>query len=562
MIGGMRPARCTWLLAAVLAAGAATPAAAKSYSAERFDAIVRVLPGGTLDVTETVVFRFEDGTFSEVFREVPRRRTDGIEIVRAEMDGQRLPFGNERGTAEVLTRNGRVRVIWRFGPVEGVTRAFVLNYRVRGAVRQEAQADLLAWRATPGEHHYRIAASDIRFELPVAPEGTPHVIARKTAAPRVRVDGTIVHVTGSDIGQNGWIDTSLSFSRGALIDRPPAWQQDALDVAARAPAWIFAATMVVLAGLIVLISWRQSYDAPSRELQWAHGDSQQSEPPDGSDPAIAGVLAANGRPALEHAMAALFALAERGEIDIAEKPRGMLGQRDFVITRRRSHDRLAGYERAALETIFKGQAEQGSTVTLSQARTRLSLRFRAFSRQLTEELIGTGLADRARKAIRDRYNRSAMWLLVAGGLGIGPAALFVREHGGWPLLIPAALMLLALAAVIFAATVTPLSNEGVRRGYRWREYRKHLMAIAQGKRMPLHGAEQLPLAIAISVGLASAWSKFLKQRGHPAPAWFHPLSDGDAHSAFSAFIATGGAGSSGGAGGGAGAAGGGASGAR
>jgi len=72
----------------LLIAVAATPAAGKSYSAERFDAVIRVLPDGTLDVTETVVFRFEDGPFTEVFREIPRRRTDGVQVMRAEMQGR------------------------------------------------------------------------------------------------------------------------------------------------------------------------------------------------------------------------------------------------------------------------------------------------------------------------------------------------------------------------------------------------------------------------------------------------------------------------------------------
>ena len=79
------------------AAACARPAFAKSYSADRFDSTVRVLPDGTLEVTETVVFRFQDGTFREVFREIPTRRTDGIEVVRAEMQGEPLPFGTEIG---------------------------------------------------------------------------------------------------------------------------------------------------------------------------------------------------------------------------------------------------------------------------------------------------------------------------------------------------------------------------------------------------------------------------------------------------------------------------------
>src|SRR5687768_9277925 len=155
------------LCACLFGVAFARPAAAKSYSADRFDSVVRVLPDGTLDVTETVVFRFTDGTFKEVFREIPVRRTDGIEVIRAEMAGQLMPFGTEMGTVEVGQRNGRVRVLWRFRPVDHVTREFVLNYRVRGVVRQEEGADVLVWRATPGEHRYDIASSTLRFELPV-----------------------------------------------------------------------------------------------------------------------------------------------------------------------------------------------------------------------------------------------------------------------------------------------------------------------------------------------------------------------------------------------------------
>ncbi len=37
--------------------------------------------------------------------------------------------------------DGRLRVVWQFRPVEHVTRIFVLNYRVRGVVRHEGDAD-------------------------------------------------------------------------------------------------------------------------------------------------------------------------------------------------------------------------------------------------------------------------------------------------------------------------------------------------------------------------------------------------------------------------------------
>ena len=58
-----------WLsMVALLIVVAAGTLDAKSYTAERFDSLIRVLPGGAIEVTETIVFTFEDGTFTYVFR--------------------------------------------------------------------------------------------------------------------------------------------------------------------------------------------------------------------------------------------------------------------------------------------------------------------------------------------------------------------------------------------------------------------------------------------------------------------------------------------------------------
>jgi hypothetical protein len=121
-----------------------------------------------------------------------------------------------------------------------------------------------------------------------------------------------------------------------------------------------------------------------------------------------------------------------------------------------------------------------------------------------------------------------------------------------------------LSAFIFGATITPLSNEGYRRGHRWRAYRDYLSKVARGREPSSGVVASNVLPIAIGLGLAGAWAKFLKTQGLPAPPWFRALPSGSGNAAFVAFIAHGGASAHGGgaAGGGAGAAaGGGASGA-
>jgi hypothetical protein len=547
--------------ACILFLACASPAAAKSYSADRFDSTVRVLPDGTLDVTETVVFRFQDGTFREVFREIPARRTDGIDVIRAGMQGEPLPFGTEPGTAEVRERNGRVRVVWRFRPVEGVTRTFVLNYRVKGVLREEGGADLLVWRATPGEHTYTIATSTLRFDLPAAPITEPGVSTRKTGSFDVVRSGNTVEVRAGDIARNGWIDTALRLPAGSVLATPPLWQQRAARIQAQSVNWIAGAATAIAAGFLLMIAWRQAYDRPpdSETPRYA-----APPVPDDLSPALGGVVAANGGPALEHAMAALFALADRGEIEIEEKPRGLFCQRDFQITRRAPRTTIAPYERRVLDLAFGGTSAPGDTATLSQARSRITRSFRKVSADFRQALAAAGFLDHARIGLRRRYQVFGVVMLVAAVAALIPALAMIDERGPWTLLISAALLIVALSAFIFGATITPLSNEGYRRGHRWRTYRDYLSKVARGREPSSGVVASNVLPIAIGLGLAGAWAKFLKTQGLPAPPWFRALPSGSGNAAFVAFIAHGGASAHGGgaAGGGAGAAaGGGASGA-
>lgn len=547
---------------ALFIAAAAEAAAAKSYSAERLDSVVRVLPDGSLDVTETLVLRFTEGTFREVFREVPARRTDGVTIVRAEMDGEVMPFGDELGTVEVRRRDGRVRVVWRFRPVEEVTRSFTLHYQVKGVVRQSDGADLLAWHTTPTEHAYSIASSTVRFELPVQTQAAPRVTSRRSGTPRVSASGNTVEITTLGIGSNGWVDAELQFPARSVASVAPQWQQRDAEISRRAPTWIMAAGLVVAAGLVLLIAWRSGYEPPPPATITSTSGFQP--PPDDSSPAMSGVLAANGRPSLEHAMAAVFSLAERGALEIEEEPRGMLGTRNFEVTRKTSGGTLQPHEQQILETMFRDRSGSSQKATLTQVRNRLTRRWREISKAFEGELAAAGLLDDARRELRRRYVTTAVGCFVLAVLAVVPAILVIQRFGPWPLLVPAAIMVVGLTSLIVGATVTKLSNEGVRRARRWRDYRKHLRMVATGKEpsMGVSLASVLPYAVAL--GLASAWSKFIKTQPHLAPTWFRALPGSTADpAAFVAFVAHGGAGASSGAhgGGAAGAAGGGASGA-
>ncbi len=536
----------------------ASPADAKSYSAERFDSHIRVLTEGAIEVTETVVFRFEDGSFTYVFREIPRRRTDSVEVLRATMDGREFSIGDRPGQVEIGGRS-RLRVRWHFpAPVFDSTHTFTLTYRVEGAVRQSEGGDLLAWRALPGEHRYSIETSTIEIEHPARLVREPDVDTNRAGGVRVQEAGQTVRVTASAIRRNGWVEARLYFAAGSIIASPPEWQRAEQRADALASRWMWAAGLIGAAGLILLWSMRLRYDIPRRDGSLT---GPIAAPPDSQAPAIAGALAANGRVSLAHAMAALFSLADRGEILIREEPRGTFGQRTFILERRRNARPLAGHEEVALELVFRDKQREEVQVSLAKARSRLQSHFKRFRVAVHDEMAAMGLLDRERKAVHARYGAFSLGLILLGAALFIVSAALVPEYRGWPFMVPATIMVVALVGFAFQGATTPLSNEGVRTGDRWRAYQRHLKDVARREAHLTAESPSQVLPFAVALGLSAAWAKFIKAHPTQVPPWFQALSAADENGAFYAFVGQGGhAGAGGGAGAGS-AAGGGSSGA-
>ena len=95
---------------------------------------------------------------------------------------------------------------------------------------------------------------------------------------------------------------------------------------------------------------------------------------------------------------------------------------------------------------------------------------------------------------------------------------------------------------IFYGALTPLSNEGVRRAERWRAYQRHLKDVARDRVQLDVRLAVTALPFAVALGLAGAWSKYLKKHPGGVPPWFRASQCRGTMGAFPAFIAAGGAG--------------------
>ena len=171
-------------LIAVLALSIVPEAAAKTYSAERFDSRIRILPNGAIEVVETVVFRFEGEFTARLPRTLAathRRHRD-----RERRDGRpgaslRQGIGPGRGAATVKSpRRVEVCAARRLDPH--------LRAHLHRAWSRSARGgrDVLEWVALPTEHDYRIDESQVILELPVGAAVRPIVDSKRVAETDVR----------------------------------------------------------------------------------------------------------------------------------------------------------------------------------------------------------------------------------------------------------------------------------------------------------------------------------------------------------------------------------------
>jgi hypothetical protein len=529
-----------WGLAAPAQVEAAGPG---KYAASRFDVDVTVVADGSLDVTETITFDFQSGTFQKVWREIPTSRTDGIDILDAWMDDDRMTQGEGPGHILLSGRN-RVRVEWQFAPTGASTHTFRLHYRARGVAYLDGERTIVGWRALPAEHRYAIGASRITIATPEPAAGTPSIEQRRVGSLSVTQSRARIQIDATDIKSNGWVLAELAFPP-ARIAAAPDWRQRQLGATALAPRWATAAVVAFVFGVVIILVAAQGYSAPSVE-----SDVTSTEPPSPLPVAIASVLAARGRSSGYQPMATLLDLADRGMLTVRELPRAF-GVRTYEFAQVPGTHELADHETEALTIAFAGRPEN---VSLSKARGRLARAGRRFATAVNADLAARGLIDPSRKRVRDRLRIASVTLILAAVAGCTAVAPFIPRFDGWPFLVPLGLGLAGIVGVILAASRTPLSDLGLMEAARWRGFRRHLKSLAGAR--DDDGAARVParwIVYGIATGLGHQWSRYLKTHPDAAPPWFIASAHDDA-GAFAAFVGSSAASGAGGGGGGGGAA--------
>lgn len=489
----------------------------KTYRADRFDVEVAVQPDGSLNIEETVAFRFSGGPFSFVFRELPTDHTDGITGITAGVDGVTWPQGAGPGEVEISGRDP-IRVEWHLPPTTDTTHTFTLAYTQLGVVERGTEADVLNWQALPDEYEYEIDSSRLTVTFP--PSG------RLISEPEITAGSAVVTIEPGravfdmqNLSSGDPLVVRLSFAPGAFTGAPPDWQAQQASQGSRAWIWITAAIAILAGGFLALFRM-----ARNNMRSVPKSNSYVQKPPLDLPPALAAYLA-NQSVSWQHALATLFDLAGRGHIEIEQtREKSMLRSADFSLTLLDHPNGLRPHEAALLDLLFTDKAGVPRDVTTMGEMSRLitSSRWKGYTRTLEDEAEREGLTN---PLVKGKQKKAIGWgvaLLILAPLLLIAGALFDSILGIWSLLLMGAVALIGFLAVIFGASYTKLSDKGFQYATAFEPFRRFLEDVSRDKTsLPDDAYYEAYLPYATGYGLAEKWVKRMAKSEDPRiPAYF------------------------------------------
>ena len=555
---------------AVLAASVLPAAAAKSYRAEHFHSRAVVEPGGSIVVTETVRFVFGPDEFTYVVRELPSRRTDGLTIIEASMDGVPMERGKSAGQFELKRDDNRRRIVWHFPATSNAARTFTLTYRAAGVVWQDAESDVLAWTLIPTRHEYAIdcASGEVAYPADAVLIGAAVL---DPPASQVRFEGRTIQFERCPVERDAsWVVT-MRFAPRSVAAVSPRWQQRAILNRESMPLFFGLGGLILFAGVGGFVVFALNHRHPRTG---SSGDV--TSPPDGLPPALAGaVMSAGASAGWGPVLGAVMDLARRGALTVQSVEKtGMFSSEEVRLTAGRSPADAAPHERVLLDLLFTDKHGPRTSVTFSElARTfASSRRWKRLREAIASDLRADRLLDGDRERTRARVIGVGLAILLTSIAGFIVSVTVLERVGAPVLALPIALLIVGVAGLVMGSALSPLSEEGHRRAERWGAFKRTLGQLSGGSEGTAPSARQVErwLPYAVAFGTALAWMKRLQKQGVTmGPTWLAAVSRDGSHgpATIGATVAILSAGSSAGAhagghaGGAAGAAGGGSSGA-
>ena len=522
------------LLPAVAWLGTPTPAHAQTqqFSMDEYNSDIIVNPDGSLDITETLTYRFTSGTFRRGLRVWDLERLDSITNVQvAEVrDGQEVPytFGSfdpdesRTGTAGTygLENNGdQLRLRWIYGQTSNRTRTFHISYHVNGAIRVYDDRDELDWYAVPPDWASPIDSSEVAVTFPAgADTGTWTTAVVPSQANIAKQGNTITYSTVSGLG--GGFEVGAQIPKGLLAAAKPSWQE-AVDTRERLrpffDAGLLLLSVVVLVGGIMwgIARWYRR----GRDLPVKLPIDYMAEPPSDLPPGLVGTLLDESAD-VRDVIATVVDQGRKGNLTITETQRGgLLSSPDFEYTQ--TNEKVDyRYEQMVLNALFRGGQQ---SVNLSDLKNSFYTSLPGIYSEMYSTLVALKYFPENPQAVRARSIGLGVGVIVLGALVFFAGFIFGDMFSWMILALGGAIAIVGIVWAILGSAMPRKTDLGAQETAKWRAFQRYLEQI-QAYTNVKEAADrfQMYLPYAVALGVDQQFVRQFNNVPQAMPMWYHP----------------------------------------
>ncbi|HYO50963.1 MAG TPA: DUF2207 domain-containing protein [Chloroflexia bacterium] len=531
-----------WLAVVLPVAGfAAAPhgalAQTNEFHMDQYDAEITVNADSSLDVTETLVYVFDSGSFKRGLREIPLDRVEsitGVSVVETtngtSTDYRETTFNedSERDLGVPETFGTKVsgnwlRIRWIFPETTSGTRSFRVSYHVTGAIRVYDDRDELQWKAIPPGWQGEIDRSSVTVNLPGSVDVNSLTLASQPEL-AARTQGN--SVTWSDNNVNDGLEIGVQLPKGVVQATKPGWQQAVDDeekflaeLEKNEPLFSFIAlvlTLVILVGgiLWVLRRWyRAGRDKPVKLLT-----DYLTEPPSSLPPGLVGTLLDESAD-VRDVIATVVDQGTKGNLTIRESEKGgLLSTKDFEYTQTNSNVQYR-FEDMVLSAVFS----KGSPVRLSDLKNTFYSKLPPIYDEMYRNLVALKYFPENPKGVRTRNRVIGVLLIVLGVvlffLGITVGLLFSPL-----MMLPGvAVVIVGIGATITAGAMPRKTDFGSEEAEKWRAFSRYLQQMQKYTNVEAASDKfQKYLPYAVALGIERQLITQFNSVPAAMPTWYAP----------------------------------------
>jgi len=497
----------------------AVPLSAKDRRILNFYANVKVLPNGTVDVTENITFQFIGGPWQGIYRSIP------VEYSGPRGLNYSLFLDIERVTDEAgaklryeTSRDRQYLKVKIYIPqADNSARTVSLEYTVSDALRFFDDHDEFYWNVTGDEWPIPIPQAGAHI---VFPEGTTGLRANVfTGVYRTNTGNAVAEIsdnsvevrTTSALGIHEGLTVAVAFDKGVV--REPSllylYLRSNWPIFLPVPAFFF----------MFWLWWTRGRDPRLRPI------AAQYEPPDKLTPGEVGTLIDNSVD-MRDVTASIVDLAVRGYMVIEEQQKdhllGLTHSKQYLFHLKKSRAEWAAlkpHEQELLEGFFSA-GNSGDTVSLDDLHNRFYQTIPGIQSQIFASLLGKGYYTHRPDTVRAAY---LLFGIVAGFFLIG-GGVWVSRHMGMailPFVVAGVLTAIIICGFGWFMPARTLAGAHALEGILgFEDFLNHVEADRFNRTIKTPEMFEKFLPFAMALGVEKNWSKAFEGIYTEPPQWY------------------------------------------